>query len=123
METNTAPPLPTGTGNRPAPIAAPPPPPAFVEVTVPAGTELSIELLNDLSSETATAETPVRGRLRRAIDAEGRTALPAGATMSGVVTEVVRPGSVKGRAALSLRFTHVTRERRAQPHRHPPDHG
>jgi len=87
---------------------APPPPPAFVEVTVPAGTELSIELLNDLSSETATVETAVRGRLRRAVEAEGRTVLPAGATMTGAVTEVVRPGKVKGRASLSLQFTHVT---------------
>ena len=87
---------------------AAPPPPAFVEVTVPAGTELSIELLNDLSSETATVETAVRGRLRRAVEAEGRTVLPAGATMTGAVTEVVRPGKVKGRASLSLQFTHVT---------------
>ena len=108
VETNTSAPLPTGGGDRPAPIAAPAPPPALVEVTVPAGTELSIELLNDLSSETATTETPVRGRLRRAIEVEGRTALPAGATLSGVVTDVVRPGRVKGRAALSLRFTNVT---------------
>ena len=84
------------------------PPPAFVEVTVPAGTELSIELLNDLSSETATVETAVRGRLRRAVEADGRTVLPAGATLTGAVTEVVRPGKVKGRASLSLQFTHVT---------------
>lgn len=95
----------------PAPAAAAPAPvpvPAVVEVTVPAGTELSIELLSDLSSETATAEMPVRGRLRRALDVGGRTAVPAGATLTGVVTDVVRPGRVKGRASLSLRFTDVT---------------
>ena len=108
VERNTAAPLPTSGSDRPAPIAAPAPPPALVEVTVPAGTELSIELLNDLSSETATTETPVRGRLRRPVEVEGRTALPAGATLSGVVTDVVRPGRVKGRASLSLRFTNVT---------------
>src|SRR5688500_15964238 len=108
VERNTAAPSPTSGSDRPAPIAAPAPAPALVEVTVPAGTELSIELLNDLSSETATTETPVRGRLRRAVEVEGRTALPAGATLSGVVTDVVRPGRVKGRASLSLRFTNVT---------------
>ena len=108
VERNTAAPLPTSGSDRPAPIATPAPAPALVEVTVPAGTELSIELLNDLSSETATTETPVRGRLRRAVEVEGRTALPAGATLSGVVTDVVRPGRVKGRASLSLRFTNVT---------------
>ena len=107
VETNPAA-LTTGNSNRPAPIEAPAPPPALDEVTVPAGTELSIELLNDLSSETATTETPVRGRLRRAVEVGGRTALPAGSTLSGVVTDVVRPGRVKGRASLSVRFTNVT---------------
>ena len=74
----SAAPLPTGTGNRPAPIAAPAPAPALVEVTVPAGTELSIELLNDLSSETATTETPVRGRLRRAVEVGRPDGAPGG---------------------------------------------
>lgn len=93
----------------PAPAAvAPAPPPANIEVTIPRGTELSIELLTDLSSETATVETPVRGRLRQAVMIGERTALPAGATLAGVVTDVERPGRVKGKALLSLRFTHVT---------------
>ena len=50
----------------------------------------------------------MRGRLRRAVEVNGRTALPAGATLTGAVTDVVRPGRVKGRASLSLRFTNVT---------------
>jgi hypothetical protein len=101
-------PLASSGGNRPAPIAAPAPAPALVEVTVPSGTELSIELLNDLSSETATTETAVRGRLRRAVVVGERTALPQGATLEGVVTDAVRPGRVKGRASLTLRFTNIT---------------
>ena len=103
-----SPPLANTGGNRPVPIESPAPTPAVVEVTVPSGTELSVELLNDLSSETATVETAVRGRLRRAVEVNGRTALPVGATLSGAVTDVVRPGRVKGRASLSLQFTHVT---------------
>jgi hypothetical protein len=101
-------PLASSGGNRPAPIAAPAPAPALVEVTVPSGTELSIELLNDLSSETATTETAVRGRLRRAVLVGERTALPQGATLEGVVTDAVRPGRVKGRASLTVRFTNIT---------------
>ena len=101
-------PLATSGGTRPAIIDAPAPAPAVVEITVPEGTELSVELLNDLTSETATVETAVRGRLRHAVDVNGRTAIPAGATLSGAVTDVVRPGRVKGRASLSLQFTHVT---------------
>jgi hypothetical protein len=36
-----------------------------------------------------------------------RTALPAGATLSGMVTDVERAGRVKGKSLLSLRFTDV----------------
>ena len=102
-------PAPLAGSSTPAPAAvAPAPPPANIEVTIPRGTELSIELLTDLSSETATIETAVRGRLRQAVMIGDRTALPAGATLSGVVTDVERPGRVKGKALLSLRFTNVT---------------
>jgi hypothetical protein len=97
---------------KPAPVApaapAPAPVPATIEVTIPAGTDLSIELLTDLSTETATVETAVRGRLRRAVMVGDRTAIPAGATLTGVVTEAERPGRVKGRGVLALRFTGVT---------------
>jgi hypothetical protein len=101
---------PVDAASRPAPPAtAPTPPqPTTVEVTIPAGTEVSVELLTNLSTETATTETAVRGRLRRAIVVGDRTAIPAGATLSGVVTEVERPGKVKGRGLLALRFTQVT---------------
>jgi hypothetical protein len=102
-------------GNRRVPVEAPAPPAAVVEVTIPEGTELSVELLDDLSSETATAETTVRGRLRRAVEVNGRTALPAGATLTGAVTDVVRPGRVKGRASLSLRFASVTLDGERSP--------
>jgi hypothetical protein len=86
---------------------APAPPPANIEVTIPRGTGLSIELLTDLSSQTATIETAVRGRLRQAVMIGERTALPAGATLSGMVTDVERAGRVKGKSLLSLRFTDV----------------
>lgn len=101
-------PLANTSSRRPAPIEAPAPAPAVIEVTIPAGTELSVELLDDLSSETATVETTVRGRLRSPVDVDGRTVLQAGATLTGVVTDVVRPGRVKGRASLALRFSSVT---------------
>jgi hypothetical protein len=104
-----APPALTSTaGERPAPITPPAPAPARVEVTVPAGTEMSIELLDNLSSETATVETTVRGRLRRAVEAGGRTVFPAGATLGGVVTAVERPGRVKGRASLTVSFATIS---------------
>ena len=97
---------PVGTTNAAAP--APPPKPKTIEVTVPEGTPLSIELLTSLSTKTAEIETPIRGRLRRAVEVNDRVVIPAGSEMAGVVTASERPGRVKGRGQLSLRFTSVT---------------
>jgi hypothetical protein len=102
---------------RPAPIgaeaprvnAAPAPRPAPVVrfVTIPAGTALPLELTTAVSSATAQVETPVSARLRRAVMVEGETILPAGAVVSGEVSEVDRAGRVQGRSRLALRFTSV----------------
>jgi hypothetical protein len=82
--------------------------PVWHEVTVAAGTSLPLELQTPLSSETATVETPVRARLRQAVTVDGYQALPAGAVLTGVVTEVERAGRVQGRSHLAFRFDNVT---------------
>jgi hypothetical protein len=79
--------------------------PQFREVTVPAGTSLSLELQTALSSETAKIEMPVRARLREAVEVDGYTVLPAGAVLVGNVTDVDRAGRVQGRSRLAFRFT------------------
>ena len=103
----------------PAPptAAAPPPPPhapqappapQVRDVKVPAGTALPLELLTALSSETAEVETPVRARLKQAISVDGIVVLPLGTEFSGVVTEAIKAGRVKGRARLAFAFTEAT---------------
>jgi len=102
---------------RPAPIAAeaprvnaapaPRPAPVVRFVTIPAGTALPLELTTAVSSATAQVETPVSARLRRSVMVEGETILPAGAVVSGEVSEVDRAGRVQGRSRLALRFTSV----------------
>src|SRR6185295_12266643 len=94
-EAQTGPPaaVPVGTTNAASPAAsARPPEPRTIEVTVPEGTPLSIELLTSLSTKTATVETPIRGRLRRAVEVNDRVVIPAGSEMAGVVTASERPG-------------------------------
>lgn len=83
------------------------PAPQFREVTLPAGTALPLELITAVSSETAQIETPVSARLRQAVVMDGYTALPAGAVLSGHVTDVDRAGRVRGRSRLAFRFTEV----------------
>lgn len=95
------------TASRAAATPAPRPAPVVRFVTIPAGTALPLELTTAVSSETAQVETPVSARLRRSVTVDGETILPAGAVVSGEVSEVDRAGRVQGRSRLSLRFTSV----------------
>ena len=76
----------------------------FREVTLPAGTDLTLELTSPVSSATANVEDPVTATLDRAVTLEGVDVLPAGSTVRGEVASVERAGKVKGRARLALRF-------------------
>jgi hypothetical protein len=97
-----------------APVAeaAPAPPPApkieYRTVRIPANTSLALELMTPLSSETTTVETPVKARLKQAVNADGLTILPAGTILNGAVTEVEQSGRVKGRAKIAFAFTTAT---------------
>jgi hypothetical protein len=75
---------------------------------VASGTEIPLELLTSLSSETAEVETEVRGRTKQAIVVGGETVIPNGATITGNVTDVASSGKVKGLARLAVRFTSVS---------------
>ena len=101
---------PSSVAEAPAAPARPaePPRPVIRMVTIPAGTDLPLELTNAVSSETAQVETPVSARLRRDVVVNGETAIPAGSVFDGEVVEVERAGRVQGRARLTLRFTSVT---------------
>src|SRR5690348_3373306 len=105
-------------GTRAAAAAAPAaeaPREQFREVTIPDGTALPVALLTPLSSDSAQVETPVRARVREAVTVDGVTAIPAGSTLTGVVTDVAEAGRVRGKARLALRFDEIdlqgTRER------------
>jgi hypothetical protein len=94
----------------PTPVAADPAParPTSREFTLAPGTDLPLELLDALSSETAAAGTEVRARLRQAITVDGTTIIPNGATVTGSVTDVGRAGRVQGKSHLTMRFTEVS---------------
>lgn len=77
------------------------------EVTVPQGTAIPLELETPLSSETTQLEAPVRARVRQAVIVDGVVAIPTGAVLSGVVTEVERAGRVQGRAQLTFVFNRL----------------
>ena len=74
-------------------------------VTLPAGTVLPVALETPVGSDTSRREQAVTGRLRRAVTVAGAEVLPAGTVVSGHVTAAQRPGKVKGRGLIALRFT------------------
>lgn len=82
-------------------------PPEARELTIPAGTSLSLELATTVSSKDSSIEDPVHATLRRAIVIDGKTIVPAGARVSGHVTEATRPGRVKGLARVGMRFNRL----------------
>jgi hypothetical protein len=74
------------------------------DVTVPAGTLLRVRLDNTVGSDISRVESPVNARLVNPIVVDGRTVVPAGSAVSGLVTQVKRAGKVNGRGQLGLRF-------------------
>ena len=106
----SAPPAAAATAATPAPAPAPvaPPAPTFREVTIPSGTSLAVELRTTVASNTSAVEDRVQGVLRRPIVVDGEEIVPAGAEVSGVVTEALASARVKGGARLALRFNSIT---------------
>jgi hypothetical protein len=81
--------------------------PVVRELTVPEGTLLHLKLTTSVASDTTRVEDPIGAELSQAIMIGGRTAVPAGSKVSGVVTAADGAGRVKGRARLVLGFTSV----------------
>ena len=93
-----------------APKPAPPRPepvstePQYAEVTLPAGTTLSLMLDSTLASDVSEVEDPVRAHIARPVMVDGVLAIPQGSLVFGTVTTLDASGKVKGRARLAFRF-------------------
>lgn len=76
-------------------------------VTIPDNAVLDVTLDTSHSSETSSVEERVSGTLASPLVIDGVTAIPAGAKLTGHVTNVEDSGKVKGRAELGLRFSRL----------------
>lgn len=74
------------------------------EVTLPAGTVLPLTLVSSVASDRSRVEDAVAARVRRDVFVDGVRVVPAGSAVSGNVTSVRRPGRVKGRGYIAVRF-------------------
>jgi hypothetical protein len=94
-----------------APVQAkptPPPQPKFRDVTIPAGTPLTVTVLSTLASKTSQVEDMVKGALAKPVIIDGMTVLPANTQITGLVTDVKQSGRVKGKASIAFRFMRVS---------------
>jgi hypothetical protein len=77
-------------------------------VTVSAGTRVPLALINSVSTKHSVAGDRVYLQSVFPILVNNRIVIPAGSYVLGTVTEVKRPGRVKGRGELWVRFDSLT---------------
>jgi hypothetical protein len=88
----------------PAPAPAPEPAPQIVQVEIPSGTVLELELLTPLDSSVNRAGDEIQAKTLSPLYVEGKEVLDAGAYVEGRVTDAQASGRVKGRARLAFTF-------------------
>src|SRR6202166_2238777 len=84
---------------------AAPPTPGYV---IEPGTKVPLSLINSISTKHSAEGDRVYLETVFPIMANGRIVIPPGSYVAGTVTEVKRPGRVKGRGELFLRFDSLT---------------
>lgn len=100
---------PTSASNAPADNynQAPATPPAPQKVTVPAGTQLSIRITDELSSEKAQVGDVFHGSISSPVAIDGRTVIPTSADVEGRVVEVKSAGRFAGQSDLVIELTRL----------------
>ena len=78
--------------------------PASPDIVVPAETTIPVRLLNTISTRSGYVGQAIYCETIFPITVNNRIVIPVGSSIKGAVTQVVRPGRVKGKAQLGLRF-------------------
>ena len=84
-------------------------------IEIPAGTELDVRLTNPINSGTAQVEDRFEGTTLVDLNISGRTAIPAGSVMRGVITAVAPATRTNRTARMTVSFDQVTVNGRAYP--------
>ena len=88
--------------------STPPPPAAPQKITVPSGTQLSIRINDELSSEKAQVGDVFHGSISTPVSVEGQTVIPTTADVEGRVVEVKSAGRFAGQSDLVIELTKLT---------------
>ena len=94
----------------------PPPAPAQpARVTVPAGTQLSIRINDELNSETAQVGDVFHGSISTPVSVDGKTVIPTTADVQGRVVDVKSAGRFKGQSELTIELTRLVMNGKSYP--------
>ncbi len=77
-------------------------------VRVEAGTHILLSMINSVSTKQAAVGDRIYLETAFPVLANNRIVIPQGSWVTGTVTEVKRPGRVKGRGSLQIRFDSLT---------------
>ena len=88
--------------------STPPPPPMPQKITVPAGTQLSIRLNDEVDSEKAQVGDVFHGSISSPVSIDDQTAIPTTADVEGRVVDVKSAGRFAGQSVLTLELTKLT---------------
>ena len=80
------------------------PPPQEPEMVVPAGTSIPISLSTFLNSQSSQVGDNFYADTTYPIWIQQRQVIPRGSVIKGTVTQVVRPGRVKGKGRIAIKF-------------------
>lgn len=93
------------TAQQPVAPPAPTPPPPPQKVTIPAGTQLSIRVNEEVSSEKAQVGDTFHGSISAPITIDDQTVIPTSADVEGRVVDVKSAGRFAGGSVLTLQLT------------------
>jgi hypothetical protein len=98
----------------PAPVAPaapapsqPPPLRSPVTITIPAGTDIGVQMIDGISSKTNTAGQTFRASLSSPIVEHGHVVIPAGASATVLLSEAKGAGRIKGSSNLEVRLVRI----------------
>ena len=77
-------------------------------ITVGSGTKVPLSLINSISTKHSAAGDSVYLETAYPIVIDGRVVIPVGSYVLGTVTQIKKPGRVKGRGEMYIRFDSLT---------------
>ena len=97
-----------GSTMAPPPQNVPPPPPVIQDVTIPAGTILSIRTIDPIDTSRAQIGDTFNATLDNPVEVDGKVVIPEHADVQGRVSDLKSAGKFEGASVLALQLTKVS---------------